>query len=165
MAWVENGRLRQFLNQNGATSVYRLRNASISPHLTDVGENADGDVIRVDVLVERGCIKQVCRITTKEEYDTDVEDIPCIDLAGRLIMPTFVDCHTHLDKGHIIQRTPDADGSFATAIAAIDADRGKYWCADDLRVRMDKAIGDMLTDGTMSKISNEFFGYDLSFKR
>jgi len=36
---------------------------------------------------------------------------------------------------------------------------------DDLRARMDKAIGDMLTDGTMRKISNEFFGYDLSFKR
>jgi len=140
MAWVENGRLRQFLNKNGATSVYRLGNASISPHLADVGKNADGDLIRVDVLVERGCIKQVCRTSAKEKYDMDVKDIPCIDLAGRLIMPTFVDCHTHLDKGHIIQRTPDADGSFATAIAAIDADREKYWCADDLRVRMDFAL-------------------------
>jgi len=35
---------------------------------------------------------------------------------------------------------------------------------DELKARMDKAISDMLADGTMTKISNEFFGYDLSFK-
>ncbi|QTG16965.1 transporter substrate-binding domain-containing protein (plasmid) [Agrobacterium tumefaciens] len=35
---------------------------------------------------------------------------------------------------------------------------------DELKARINKAIADMLSDGTMSKISNKFFGYDLSFK-
>ncbi|OWK25478.1 hypothetical protein AJ87_09575 [Rhizobium yanglingense] len=35
---------------------------------------------------------------------------------------------------------------------------------DDLKNRIDKVIADMLSDGTMTKLSTKFFGYDLSFK-
>lgn len=34
----------------------------------------------------------------------------------------------------------------------------------DLKARIDKAISDMLSDGTVTKLSKKFFGYDLSFK-
>jgi len=35
---------------------------------------------------------------------------------------------------------------------------------DELRSRIDQTIADMLADGTISSLSNQFFGYDLSFK-
>lgn len=36
---------------------------------------------------------------------------------------------------------------------------------DELRARVDTAIGELLADGTIAAISKEWFGYDLSFKR
>jgi polar amino acid transport system substrate-binding protein/octopine/nopaline transport system substrate-binding protein len=36
--------------------------------------------------------------------------------------------------------------------------------SDDLQARMDKAIADMLADGTMEALSDKWFGYDLSAK-
>lgn len=35
---------------------------------------------------------------------------------------------------------------------------------EELKARVDKAIVDMISDGTIGKISTKFFGYDLSFK-
>src|SRR5689334_17046254 len=50
-----------------------------------------------------------------------------IDLAGRIVLPCFVDCHTHIDKGHIWGRSPNPDGSFPGALAANEADRIASW--------------------------------------
>lgn len=36
--------------------------------------------------------------------------------------------------------------------------------SDDLQARMDKAIANMLADGTMGALSEKWFGYDLSAK-
>lgn len=36
---------------------------------------------------------------------------------------------------------------------------------DELRARVDTAIGELLADGTIAAISKEWFGYDLTFKR
>ena len=35
-----------------------------------------------------------------------------VDLAGGIVWPCFVDMHTHLDKGHVVRRTPNPDGTF-----------------------------------------------------
>ena len=42
-----------------------------------------------------------------------------IDLAGRIVLPCFVDCHTHIDKGHIWPRKPNPDGTFMGALNAL----------------------------------------------
>ena len=39
-----------------------------------------------------------------------------IELGGRIVLPAFVDCHTHIDKGHIWPRKPNPDGSFMGAL-------------------------------------------------
>lgn len=39
-----------------------------------------------------------------------------VDLAGGMILPGLVDCHTHLDKGQVAARSPNPDGSFGTAL-------------------------------------------------
>ena len=35
-----------------------------------------------------------------------------IDLDRGMVWPGFVDCHTHLDKGHIWPRAANPDGTF-----------------------------------------------------
>ncbi len=60
-----------------------------------------------------------------------------IDLAGRHLWPTLVDVHAHLDKGHIVERAPNARGDFMGARDATAADRVAHWRRPDLRRRMD----------------------------
>jgi cytosine deaminase len=47
-----------------------------------------------------------------------------------LVWPCFVDLHTHLDKGHIWPRQPNPDGSFASALTAVETDRNRHWNAE-----------------------------------
>ena len=63
--------------------------------------------------------------------------VPTVDLGGRYVWPTLVDVHTHLDKGHIIDRTQNLAGDFAGAREATRQDREAYWRAGDVRARMD----------------------------
>ncbi len=62
------------------------------------------------------------------------------DMGGRIVLPAFVDCHTHLDKGHIWPRSPNPDGSFMGALNQVGADRAANWSAEDLAPRMDFAL-------------------------
>ena len=43
-------------------------------------------------------------------------DFPAIDLEAHHVWPTLIDMHAHLDKGHIVTRTENPDGSFAGAL-------------------------------------------------
>jgi len=71
-----------------------------------------------------------------------------VDIGGKVVLPTFVDCHTHLDKGHILPRTKGADGSFERALAATRVDRTSNWSADDVARRMDFALRSAFHYGT-----------------
>jgi cytosine/creatinine deaminase len=62
------------------------------------------------------------------------------DLGGRIVLPAFVDCHTHLDKGHIWKRSPNPDGSFMGALNTVGVDRAANWSATDVATRMDFAL-------------------------
>ena len=71
-----------------------------------------------------------------------------IDLAGRIILPAFVDCHTHLDKGHIWPRMPNPDGSFMGALTAVGTDRMAFWNSSDVARRMDFGLRTAYAHGT-----------------
>lgn len=71
-----------------------------------------------------------------------------IDLAGRIILPCFVDCHTHIDKGHIWPRKPNPDGTFLGALNAAGADRAARWSAQDVAKRMDFSLRSAYAHGT-----------------
>ncbi|MBZ9732377.1 cytosine deaminase [Mesorhizobium sp. CA18] len=71
-----------------------------------------------------------------------------IDLAGRIVMPCFVDCHTHIDKGHIWPRKPNPDGTFMGALNATGADRTTRWSAEDVARRMDFSLRSAYAHGT-----------------
>ncbi len=71
-----------------------------------------------------------------------------VDLRGCLVLPAFVDMHTHLDKGHIWPRSPNPDGTFFGALAAVGADRDAHWRAADVRARMDFSLRCAFAHGT-----------------
>lgn len=71
-----------------------------------------------------------------------------VDLAGRIVLPCFVDCHTHIDKGHIWPRMPNPDGSFLGALGAVGSDRLLRWSADDVARRMDFSLRTAHAHGT-----------------
>jgi cytosine deaminase len=72
-----------------------------------------------------------------------------VNLAGRIVLPAFVDCHTHLDKGHIWPRMPNPDGTFMPArLTASEVDRMAFWTATDVRRRMDFGLRCAYAHGT-----------------
>jgi cytosine deaminase len=111
-----------------------LRHAGIPAGTLDeataarLGAPRDGYLYDADLLIEAG------RIAAVERPGTGGEGA---DLQRRILFPTFVDMHTHLDKGHVVARTPNPDGTFTGALNATGADRAAYWTAEDIALRMD----------------------------
>ena len=81
---------------------------------------------------------------------TEQHDGPVIDCKGSIIFPTFVDMHTHLDKGHIWPRAANQDGTFDSALATVHQDREANWEASDVRRRMNFALNCAYIHGTKS---------------
>jgi len=71
-------------------------------------------------------------------------------LGGRIVLPGFVDCHTHLDKGHIWPRRPNPDGTFMGALESVFADRVANWSAEDVEARMEFGLRCAFAHGTVA---------------
>ncbi|MES2666036.1 MAG: cytosine deaminase [Pseudomonadota bacterium] len=71
-----------------------------------------------------------------------------IDMGGAMVLPAFVDMHTHLDKGHIAPRSPNPDGTFQGALTASGADRTARWTAADVARRMEFSLACAYAHGT-----------------
>ena len=71
-----------------------------------------------------------------------------VDMKGAMVLPTFADMHTHLDKGHIWPRAPNPDGSFMGALATVGADRAAHWTAQDVAARMEFSLQCAYAHGT-----------------
>jgi cytosine deaminase len=102
-----------------------LRDVSVPACLLD----RRGDLMRTDLAIVDGMI-----------VAGPVDGAQMIDMAGAMVLPAFVDMHTHLDKGHIWDRAPNPDGTFAGALTTVAADREANWTAEDVRARMEFAL-------------------------
>ena len=98
---------------------------------------------RVDILVEDGRLAAIAPAGT-----ADFGDAPRLPLAGRIVLPAFVDAHTHLDKGHIWRRAPNPSGGFADAIQTVARDRAANWRAEDVAARMEFSLQCAYARGT-----------------
>ena len=86
----------------------------------------------VDILVDND------RIAALEPAGAATSvDLPAIDLELRHVWPTLIDMHAHLDKGHIVTRSENPDGSFAGALQSTTDDRAQRWTAEDIKRRME----------------------------
>lgn len=70
-----------------------------------------------------------------------------VDLGGRIVLPTAIDSHVHLDKAYIVRRTGIPVGGLPDAVALSVAD-AVNWTADDLRARMSRALERAYRHGT-----------------
>jgi cytosine/creatinine deaminase len=70
-----------------------------------------------------------------------------IDARGGFLLPTFVDVHTHLDKGLLFPRTGSPEGDLFAAIEVAANDRA-HWTPDDLALRMDFSLRAAYAYGT-----------------
>jgi cytosine/creatinine deaminase len=98
----------------------------------------------LDITIAQGRIASVVPAGTPS-LDSD---LPALDLDGGIVLPRFVDIHTHLDKGHIWPRCANPDGSFTSALESVAQDREANWSADDLRTRMEFSLRCALAHGT-----------------
>jgi cytosine deaminase len=98
----------------------RLTNATVPGWL--VGDEAD--LVRRDLAIDGD------RIVADDGIGA------AVDLRGAMVFPAFVDCHTHLDKGHIWGRRPNPDGTFMGALEAAREDSAVRWTEADLRGRI-----------------------------
>jgi len=126
------------------TSSYRLANGRLHSSLTS-GVEAPADA---EGFVLAGIDVADGRITRIEAAQRGDPTTGAVDLAGRIVLPCFVDCHTHIDKGHIWPRRPNPDGTFPGALQASDADREARWSAEDVTRRMDFALRCAYAHGT-----------------
>ena len=124
---------------------YTLANARLHSSLTP-GLNAALDTdgfATVDLAVRDGKIHAISTRRSGQPLPAGAQD-----LAGRIVLPCFVDCHTHIDKGHIWPRRPNPDGTFMGALNAAGADRIQHWNAIDVARRMDFSLRSAYAHGT-----------------
>lgn len=107
------------------------------------GPAASCGTVAADLLIEHGRIARIA-----EPGALAGTDAPAVELDGGLVLPAFVDVHTHLDKAFIGPRAPNADGGFDGAVAAAAADREANWSAADVRRRMQSALRTAYAHGT-----------------
>ncbi|RUV13708.1 amidohydrolase family protein, partial [Mesorhizobium sp. M1A.F.Ca.IN.022.04.1.1] len=127
-----------------ASGRYQLANVRVHQWLTPglaASFDADGFAL-ADIAVADGKIASIIA-HGKAEPPFDA-----IDLGGRIVLPCFVDCHTHIDKGHIWPRKPNPDGTFIGALNATAADRTARWSAEDVARRMDFSLRSAYAHGT-----------------
>ncbi|WP_192360502.1 cytosine deaminase [Mesorhizobium mediterraneum] len=127
-----------------ASGPYHLINARLHASLTpgfSAADDSDGFAL-ADIAVADG---RISSIVANRQSNTPAG---AINLGGRIVMPCFVDCHTHIDKGHIWPRKPNPDGTFMGALNATGADRAARWSAEDVARRMDFSLRCAYAHGT-----------------
>lgn len=124
-------------------ATYRLTNARLHHALAPgVAGLPDGDgFVLADLSISNGVIADMRPAGVSAQQ-------AATDLAGRIVLPCFVDCHTHIDKGHIWPRQPNPDGTFMGALDAVGADRRAHWSARDVHRRADFALRSAYAHGT-----------------
>ncbi len=136
--------------------VYWLKNARIPQSLLKLNRNLPaikGGFNLVDLKISQGKIEQVVPATSLST------NIPQLNLQGKIVLPCFVDVHTHLDKAHIWERSPNTEGTFEMALNKAIADAQQYWQPDDVYRRMEFGLKCSYAHGTKA-IRTHIDAYD-----
>ncbi|MGK7873216.1 MAG: cytosine deaminase [Xenococcaceae cyanobacterium] len=123
---------------------YWLKNAHVPDSLIENGKFSNQTregLCLVDIEIAGGAIAQIIPASQ------DNLNSPTIDLRRGIVFPCFVDMHTHLDKGHIWERSPNPDGTFNSALTTVLTD-SQHWEQEDVYRRMEFGIKCSYAHGT-----------------
>jgi cytosine/creatinine deaminase len=126
---------------------YWLKNAHVPNCLLDatlLAPSTREGLSSVDLHIRQGKIQQVISANSTNQ------DLPCLDLKQQIVLPCLIDVHTHLDKGHIWERSPNRDGTFALALSQGNGDREKYWQPEDVYRRLEFGLKCSYAHGTQA---------------
>lgn len=110
----------------------------------------DGHVAGIgvcDISVEGGRVLSVSPVAPHGRHAPSTsghEDI--IDLAGRLVLPSLVEPHAHLDKAYLSDRISDTSGDLLGAIRALESHRESI-TVEDIASRAERAARRMASFG------------------
>jgi cytosine deaminase len=99
----------------------------------------------VDIEIQQGKVKQILVAGTIAPPADRT-----LDLRQGLVWCSFVDMHTHLDKGHIWERSPNLSGSFSEAMQRVKADQDYCWQPEDVYRRMEFGLKCSYAHGTQA---------------
>lgn len=126
---------------------YWLKNAHVPNCLLDatlLAPSTREGLSSVDLHIHQGKIQQVISANSTNQ------DLPCLDLQQQIVLPCLIDVHTHLDKGHIWERSPNRNGTFALALSQGNGDREKYWQPEDVYRRLEFGLKCSYAHGTQA---------------
>lgn len=121
---------------------YVLKNATVPACLMKGSADANA-LIGCDITVSAGKVSSI-----SPAGEASHGEVLCLDLDQGMVLPTLVDVHTHLDKGHIWPRKCNPDGTFMGALTAVGEDRIANWSAEDVRARMEFGLRSAYAYGT-----------------
>ncbi|MEA5534533.1 cytosine deaminase [Crocosphaera sp. XPORK-15E] len=126
---------------------YWLKNAHIPfcllENMTNFPQTREG-LCNIDLEIYQGKISQIL------PSNSTLPDLPGIDLKKGIIFPGFIDLHTHLDKGHIWERSPNLLGTFDQALITAKKDAQTYWKPEDVYQRMEFGLKCSYAQGTVA---------------
>lgn len=126
---------------------YWLTNAHVPScllNLTHLSQPTREGLCLVNLKISQGKIEQVTATNSIEA------DLPGLDLQQQIVLPCLIDVHTHLDKGHIWERSPNLDATFDMALSQGNIDREKYWQPEDVYRRMEFGLKCSYAHGTQA---------------
>lgn len=106
-----------------------LRNVTVPASVLGQG----GDLVTTDIGIAGG------KISAPEGA--------AVEMGGAMVLPAFVDCHTHIDKGHILPRAANPDGTFLGALTHVRQDHPN-WTPQDVQARADFSMRCAYAHGT-----------------
>ncbi len=122
---------------------YALRNVRAPRCLVAGAPPGAGELAELDLLIDQG---RIAAIEPAGTIPTDAGP----DLGRSMVLPGLIDCHTHLDKGHIWPRASNPAGDGAAAAVATAQDRSANWNAQDVQRRMEFALSTAYAKGVVA---------------
>ena len=122
------------------TSDFIIRGAHVPAFLTDGAPSAG--LVDSDIQVSAGQVAAVGPSLPPSSVS--------VAAAGSIVIPGFVDMHTHLDKGQIWPRAANRDGTHLAAQLAVKADRESNWTAEDVAARAGFGLRCAYAHGTVA---------------
>ena len=115
---------------------FKLINATIFPCMSQINctSTIESQYVRGSITVKDGIITAIepCDSTFSANSKT-------IDLKQKLVLPTFIDLHTHIDKSHTIIRSPNPPGTYSDALLVAYHDQTNFK-AEELKIRTEFSL-------------------------